>query len=129
MAVIDGNIRTALRVEVNLGDGTELSDGILDGSGENLPDGLFVLELDFCLRRMDVDIDIRRIHFEIYKIRYVRAHGNQSFISLLHRLVEVGVLHVASIDEEEFRNTLLACRLRFGGKAADATHCRLNVDW
>ena len=43
-----------------------------------LPDSLFILKLDFCLCRMNIHIDISRIHFKINKRRSVRQLGEST---------------------------------------------------
>ncbi len=40
--------------------GIELPQGLLNGRRKDLPDGLFVLELYLRLRRVDIDVNIRR---------------------------------------------------------------------
>ena len=128
LGVIDRQVGLALGVEVYLRNLAELADGILDGGIENLPDGLLVLKLDLGLRGVDVHIDVVGADIEIYKIRYVRAREYQSLVGLLHGLVEIGVLHIAPVDEEILVGTLLAGGLGLGGEAGDAAEGRLDMD-
>ena len=52
--VVDGNVGTALGVEVDGGDVAEPPKGISDGCHENLPEGLLVLKLNLGLRGVDM---------------------------------------------------------------------------
>ena len=122
------NLRFAFCVEVNLWYFTELSDSILDSCCKDLPDGLFIFELDFRLRRMDIHIDISRAHIEVYKIRYVRTYLYKSVIGLLDSFMEISMLHVTAVHEKVFVSTLLTCRLRFPSKTCNLTHSSLHTD-
>ena len=93
-----------------------------------MPDGLLVLKLDFRLRRVDIDIDVRRCHLKVYKIRYVRAYWNQTFVGLRDSLMEISMLHVASINEEALVDAFLAGCLGFGGEAGNLTEGRFYID-
>jgi hypothetical protein len=106
---------------------TELTDGIMDGSCQNLPDGLFVLKLDFRLCRVYVHIDVSRVDLEIYKIRNVRARRYQTIVGLSHRLMERRMLHIAAVDEEILVGALLARCLGLPDEAADGAHGRLDL--
>ncbi|CDB11697.1 unknown [Bacteroides sp. CAG:633] len=108
------NIRHIFRVEVDLRNGTELTQRLLDCRRQNLPDGLFVLELDFGLGRMNVHIDIGRIDLKINEIRNLLAGRNQLLVSLHHCLVKIGMTHVTPVHEEILMCPFLACRLRLG---------------
>ena len=105
--VENGNLRFGLRVEVDGGNVVEFAHRILDGCHEDLPDGLLVLKLDLALGGMDVDVDVLRAHGEIEEIGHLLIGGNQSVECRDHRLVEVGMAHVATIDEEILRVALL----------------------
>ena len=56
---------------------------------------------------MDVDVDVLRAHGEIEEIGHLLIGGNQSVECRDHRLVEVWMAHVATIDEEILRVALL----------------------
>ena len=58
----------------------------------------------------------------------MHARRYQTVVSLLDSLVEVRMLHEASIDEEALCYTFFPCCLRFGHKARDATHRRIDTD-
>ena len=77
---------------------------------------------------MDIHVNVSRVYLEIYKIRYVRARENQSFVCLLDCLMEISMLHIAAVDEEVLMGALLTGRLRFGHKATNLTECRFDAD-
>ena len=56
---------------------------------------------------MDVDVDVLWAHGEIEEIGHLLIGGNQSVECRDHRLVEVWMAHVATIDEEILRVALL----------------------
>ena len=66
-----------------------------------MPDGLFILELDFCLSRVNIDIDATGIDEDLQEEWYLFSIGNESFVGTLYRFREVRVAHVASIGKEE----------------------------
>ena len=55
--------------------------------------------------------------------------GHQSLEGHHHRLVEVGVLHVALVDEEILMCRLLACRLWFAYESCNLADARFNLQW
>ena len=58
----------------------------------------------------------------------MHARRYQAVVSLLDSLVEIRVLHEASIDKETLCHTLLSSRLRFSDKASNLTHRRIDTD-
>jgi hypothetical protein len=128
MLVVGRDVGEALSVEVEPRNLAELAQGIAHGSGENLEDGLLVFELDLGLSGMDVDVDVGRVDVYIYKIRYARACDDQSLVGLLYGLVEVGMLHEATVGEEILVGCLLAGRLRLADESADAAEGRVDAD-
>ena len=93
-----------------------------------MPDGLFVLELDFRLCRVYIHVDIGRINLEIDEIRHLHSCWHETVVGIQDRLVEIGMFHEAPIDEEIVVRTLLPGRLRFTDESADAAHGRLDFD-
>ena len=126
--IIHRNIGLTLYVEIYLRNLAELSDGILHRRCQNLPDSLLVLKLNLRLRGMDIDVDIGRADLEINEIRNVHPRRYQPVVSLLHGLMEIRMLHEATVDEEIFCHSLLTCGLGFGNKSRNLTHRRLDTD-
>ena len=73
-----GYIRLSLNIKVDRGNVIEKTDRFLYRCGKNLPNGLLVLELDFCLRGMNIYIYVFGIHGEIDKIRHLLPYRNQT---------------------------------------------------
>ena len=105
----------------------EHTHGVAHGCCENLPHRLLVLEFNLGLRGVDVHVDVRRVDCEVYKIRYLFAFGHESFVGGHDGFVEVGVLHVASVDEEELACALLSCRLGLAYESAYLAHRGVDV--
>ena len=122
------DVGAPLSIEINLGYLAELSDGILDGGGEDLPEGLFVLELDLGLGGVDIDIDVGGADVEIEEIGDVEAGRDETVVGLLDSLMEIGVAHIAAIDEEILGGSLLAGGLGLGGEAADVGQGGIDAD-
>ena len=57
---------------------------------------------------MNVDVDSRRFDREIDEIVRLRVGGNELVVAVDNRLVEVGVLHVPSVDEEKLQSAATA---------------------
>ena len=127
MGVKDRDVGAPLGIEVDGRHLTEPADGILDRSGEDLPERLFVLELNLGLRRMDIDIDVGRSHVEIQEIRRLHPLGQQPFVGTDDSLMEVRMLHIAAVDEEILVSALLARCLGLPDEAADGAHSRLDL--
>ena len=58
----------------------------------------------------------------------MHARWYQTVVSLLDSLVEIRVLHEASIDKEALCHALLSSRFRFSDKASNLTHRRIDTD-
>ena len=58
---------------------------------------------------MNVHVDVRGVDGEVYEVRYLFAFGHESLVGGHNGFVEVGVLHVAAVDEEELSHAFLAC--------------------
>ena len=64
---------------------------------------------------------------EIDEVRNLLASRNEAFKWRHDRLVKVGMLHIAPIDEEKLLGTFLPGGLRFPHKALDGTHRSLDI--
>ena len=76
---------------------------------------------------MNVYVDACRIYVEVQHVGHLLALGNQVLVGGHHGLVEVGVAHEASVNEEELVQTLLTRRLWPAGEAGKPQHARLHL--
>ena len=115
-------VRLSFRIEVDGWYFAELTNAVVDCGSENLPYSLLVLELYLGLGGMDINVNISCRHGEIYEIRHLRSHGNHPLVGVHHRLIEIRVLHISSVDKEILLRPLLLSRLRLTHKSLDAAH-------
>ena len=125
---VDGDVGAVGHVEVNGGGHVAAAKDLAHGCHEDLPDGLLVFELDLGLGGVYVDVDARGVYVEVEEVGDLFALRYQVGIGLHHCLVEVGVAHVAAIDEEEAVGTLLAGTLGGTYAAADLDERGVDVD-
>ena len=118
---------TPLHIEIDGGNGIETPQCLPHGSKEYLANGLLVLKLYLRLCGMDVDINRGRVYLQEEEIGHLVGGRNQFGKSLLHRLVEIRMAHIATIDVEELADTLLACRLGLADKSTDGAECRFDL--
>ena len=121
------NVGLALGVELNGCHIAEHSDRILHGCGKYLPYRGFVLKLDFGLGGVYVYVDVFGFDGEVDEIRHLVALGYESFVGCHHRLVEVGMLHVAAVDKEVLARSLASCRLGFAYESRELAHRGVNI--
>ena len=76
---------------------------------------------------MYVDVDVGRRHVEVDEIGHLLVGGYQSREGLLHGTVEIGMPHIAVVDEEVLLQAALARSLGLAHEAADAHHGGLNL--
>ena len=115
------------RIEIDGRHSIELSKRLLNGSRKYLPNGLFVLKLDFCLCWMNVHIYIGWINFKIDEVGYLLSGRNQLLISVHHRFVEIGVAHVTPVYKKVLVCAFLAGRLRLCNKTRNLYHRRIHI--
>ncbi len=128
VGIENGNVGLALGVKLDGRRVVEHPHGILDRCHQDLVDGLLVLKLDLGLGGMDIHVDILGVDIEIEEIRYLVALRHQPLVGRHHRLVEIGVTHVASVDEEILVSTLFLGRLGLAHKAVDAADRGLKLN-
>ena len=97
-----------LGVEVDGRHLAETSQHLLDSGGENLPDRHLVLKFDFGLGGMDVHIDSLRVNGEAQEIVGLLTLGDKLLVGRHHRLMEIGVTHIALVDKHELQGVALA---------------------
>ena len=96
-----GHLHGAFRIEVDAFAEGVPAEGLLDAGIQDLEDQGIVLELDLRLGRMDVDIHRMRIDIQVQEIGRGHPLGDETFVGLHHRLVQVGAAEIAAVDEEE----------------------------
>ena len=75
---------------------------------------------------MDIHINILRSDFKINKIWNLLAYRNKPLKGILHCLMKISMLHVASVHEKELMCALLLGRLGFTYETADFAHGSIN---
>ena len=121
------NVRHIFRIKVDGRDRTEFTQRLLHGCRKYLPDGLFILKLDFSLGRMDIHVNIGRIYIEIDKVGNLFTSGNQLFISLHNRLMKIRMTHITPVDKEILMCPFLTGSLRLGYVSGDFHHGSIDL--
>ncbi len=112
-----GNIGSVGDIKFNRRHGVELAQALLYDSGENLPYRLLVLKLYFVFGRMYVDIYRVGVNREVKEIARLLIGRNQLVVALHHRLVEIGVTHIAPVDHQILQSPPLARIFRSADKS------------
>lgn len=92
--------RAIFDIKVDRRYGVEAPERLANRSSQYLPDGLFVFKFDFCLGRMDIDVNTTGIDEDLQKERYLFAVGNEAFVGTLYRFCEIRVSHEAAIGKK-----------------------------
>ena len=126
---VEGRYREGVGAgEVERRDGIEFSQRLTHGGLKYLPDGLVVLEFDFRLGGMYVDVETRGLHFHIEEEGHLHAFGHKAVEGGLHGLGEIGMAHEAVVGEEKLRCCFLLGALGRSHKAIDAHQRGLDAD-
>ncbi len=72
-----GNVDGTVHLEIHNRHDSQSAERLPHGSVENLPDGLFVVELDLGLLRMHIHVDPLRIDRQIQKVGRLRIGSDQ----------------------------------------------------
>ena len=86
---------------------------------QNLPYGALVLEFYLCLSGVNVDVYEVGLDIEVYEVWHLLALRHKSLVCRHDSLVERGMAHIASVDEEVLLDVLLMSRLRFAHESVD----------
>ena len=124
--VKDGYFGLVLGIEVYGRNVVKDTYGFFDSSMKYLPNGLFTFEFDFRLCGMDVHVYAFRNNVEVNKVRNLFACRDKTLESILYSFVEVGMLHVPSIDEEILMSPFLLGRLWGPDKTVNLTNGRVH---
>ena len=90
-----------LGVEVERRHEVELAQTLFDARHKDREYLFFVFELYLGLRRMYVDIDIRRVYFDINEIYRLCIGLQHIVVSHLYRLIEVRMTHKTPVGKEK----------------------------
>ena len=112
-----GYVGFALAVEVEGGCLGDFSYGIAHCCHEDLPDHLLVLKFYLGLDGMDIDIDVLGVDGEVDEIGHLVAIGQKTVEGCEDCLMEIGMLHIAPVNEEILVEPLAAGRLGFAYEA------------
>ena len=121
------NIGHTLGVKVDGRYSVELAKRFFNGGRKYLPNSLFILELDFRLRRMYIHIYVGRVDFEIDEIGYLLPCRNQLLIGIHNCFMEIRMTHVASVHEKVLMRAFLAGCLRLRHKTGNLYHRRIYI--
>ena len=78
---------------------------------------------------MYVDINVGRVNLEGDEVRNLVPLRNEMAEGFHYSIVESRMAHKSTIDEQELRRILLACRLRLSNKAAYLHQRRIYLNW
>ena len=104
--------RNRIHGEIYARDRRVFSERGLDSRYQYRPYLLLILELYFILCGMDVHIDARRIDRELQEIAWLRVRCDKRIVTAQHRLVKIGVPHVASVHDKELQGISASCEFR-----------------
>ena len=72
---------------------------------------MFVLEFDFRLLWMDIDVNACGVNLKIDEVGNLCTVCNEAFVGSLDGFVEIRVAHVAAVHKEELLGTFFLCSL------------------
>ncbi len=122
------DIRGVIKIKFDRRHGVEFTQPLSYRGRKYLPDGLLFLKFYLTLGRMYVDIDSSRIDRKVYEIAWLLIGGNQLLVARHHRLMEIGMAHIASVDHEILQGATLARVFRTAYETAYAHHRRVSLD-
>ena len=96
-----------------------------------MKDGIHQLdfqEVDFRFRRMDVDVDVRWVHFDIQEISREAVLRDHLHVCVLDGMVQISVLDKALVHKEILLASGLLGKLRFDDVTLDAHTLGLLLD-
>ena len=99
---------------------------VAHGGVDDLPHGLLVVELHLDFLGMDIDVDPFGVDRKEEEIGGETGIGNQLLISFQHRLAQVLVAEIASVDEEVLLGIALFGRRRTPHEPVDANDRRVR---
>ena len=121
-----GNLDAPLGREIHHRHGAGLAQRVAHGGVDDLPHGLLVVELHLDFLGMDIDVDPFGVDRKEEEIGGETGIGNQLLISFQHRLAQVLVAEIASVDEEVLLGIALFGRRRTPHEPVDANDRRVG---
>ena len=97
-------------VEVHSSAHVEASEAFLDGGHEYVANEYFVLELYLVLLRMDIDVYVLGVYFEIYEIAWLHVRSDKRLVAVHYRAVKKRMAHVSSVYAEKLLVAAFFCR-------------------
>ena len=76
---------------------------------------------------MYVDVDTCRIHLKFQEIAWLRLAGNERFVAIHYSLMEVGMTHVAPVDNKILQRIPSACIFRTGDITVNLYQRGVNI--
>ena len=128
MRIKNRDIRFPLHIKVDRRNIVERSHRILHRSHQYLPNGLFVLKLNFCFGWVDIYIDILRLNIKINKVRNLLSLWQKPIKGRLNRLTKIRVTHKTPVHKEILLCPFLFCRFGLTHKTANTTNRSINVN-
>ncbi len=119
--------RHHIRIEINRGHRRILTQRGLHPRHKQRPYLILILEFYLILRRMDIDIYRGRIYLEFEEVAGLGVRGHKAVEAAEYRLMEVGMPHVAAIDDEELQRIAPACELRARHEAVNLHELRVDL--
>ena len=128
MRIEHRDVGLALNIKVDGRDLVERSHRILYGCHQYLPDGLLVFELDFSLCRVDIYVNIFRLHIEINEVRHLFTLWQKPVEGRQNGLTEIRMTHKTPVDKEILSGPFLPCRFGLTHKTADSADRSIDLD-
>ena len=100
-----------------------------DGGQQQRLNVLVFVELNFCLRGVNVDVQPGRIDGQKQDVQWVLSVRQEPFVSLHDSAVDQPVLDKPLIDEQKLLTARSACKGRFPNKPLDTHHIGALFNW
>ena len=76
---------------------------------------------------MDVYVYLFGVHFKVDEVRYLFSHRQQTFESTHYSLIEIGMLHIPSVDEKVLLGSFFPGSFGLSYKACYFTQCGFHL--
>ena len=126
--VEDRNVGASLIIEVECCHLTEHANRLFYCGHQHVGNILLVFKFYLGLCGVNVYVDVFGGHLKINKVGHLFAFRHQAVVGVHHHFMKIGVLHIASVYEEELSQALLLCAFGFAYKASDVAYRHFCVD-
>ena len=89
---------------------------------------LDIQEVDLCLSRMNVNVNVSRVYLDIQEISWEAILGNHFQIGVLNGMVQIGMLDKPFVHKEILFASSLFCKFRLDNIAINTNPIRLLSD-